>query len=930
MTPHLSRKWLLASLVVLLIAAPLVHGQGFQTGTLSAVAKDPTGAALPGVTVTVTSEERGTERTGVTDTSGTARFPILPAGFYRVEGTLSGFNSATRQHNKVDTDKTTQVDISMTLAATTETITVTGQQPVIDKTNVAANTHVSTKEFEKAPVARSYLTLIDFAPGVIDQPGNANAGNPQVHGSTNAGNVYLFDGVDATDTVTGTFSANLNFEAIQEVAITTAGMSAEYGRATGGMFNVITKSGTNRFEGSLKSIQTNDSWNAQNKTHNEVTGAPLARTRVDHNVYRYSGTLGGPVWRDRVWFFAAYEKSTTSGQPNTTAISGEEYTQVLESKSPNYRLTAQITPTQTIWGKYDADPIDGFVNQYWASFGFGTGEVPALTLQNQGGNRKTAQYSAIFGERVTAEVLYGESKAHIGVSPYRLSSLNDGAAHIDLRDGFAYNGGAFDGYVDRPRKQAVAAASYYTAIGGNSHNFKAGVDWQDLKSSNLFRFPSDQLFFDNAFDYKTRQFEPFIRQDYVPAEPSTSDGKLTSIYVRDKFDLNRRLFMELGLRFEKESSKNDVGETVFDTSALAPRLQASYDLLGNGNTILSGTVGRFYQSIVLSLSDTFANVPQQTNYNQYIWDPATQQYVFSSFVGGGANVNQPNLGLDAEYVDEITIGAQQQIGPAVGVGIRGIYRKWHDVVDDVLSFDSSNNLTTTFVNLPEASRTYKGVELSFEKRFSHNWNLLANYTYSQTRGNQFVQLGSRLANFDGLNCTTSVDPSLGTIPCDQANSPDRNFGHPSWDLPHLFNLLGTYSFNLGPVALTAGSAGIYSSGISFSKTRTLSVLNSAGAPSGQTLTYLYDGQGTDRDPNWWRVDISLDATYRIFGIDIGAKGEMFNAFDRQTPVVPSNTAWCGTTTTAACQTAISRFGTHTTRGAFMVPRSFRLTALVRF
>jgi len=934
------KKWLFGFFAGLLLVPSLAFAQGFQTGSISTMVKDQTGAALPGVTITVTSEERGTQRAGVTDTSGVAKFAVLPVGFYRVEAALSGFSNAVRDHNKVDAERTTDVPLALALAATGETITVTGEQPVVDRTNVAANTQISTKEYERAPVPRGYQSLMTLAPGVIDQPGNPNSGNPQVHGAVNTSNVYLFDGVDATDPTTGRFGANMNFEAIQEVSVQTAGMSAEYGRATGAVLNVITKSGTNRFEGSLKSIQTNDAWNAQNKTHRTDCDRPsppaactsgtfgsLARVRTDHNSYRYAATLGGPAWRDHLWFFGAYEKSTTAGAFQTTTVSGEEYKQTIDVKLPNYRVTAQLTPTQTLWAKYDSDPINGFITDYWGA----SPELFSLTAQDQGGNRRTAQYSGIFGQSMTVEALYGKSASTITVTPYKRSSLNNGAPHFNEADGKYYNGATFDGFVDRPREQAVVAGSYFTTIGGNSHNFKAGVDWQSLKSSNSFRYPNSQLFDDANFDFQTRTFEPIARLDFVDA-PSTSNGKITALYARDKFDVNRRLFLELGVRVEKETSNNDVGEKILDTTGIAPRLQASYDLLGNGNTIVNGTVGRYYSSVVQNFADQFANVPQQSNYDLYVWNGSA--YEFAQSVRAGANSTQPNLGIDATYVDEVTIGGQQQLAPTLGVGVRGIYRKWSNLIDDVLSFDSAGQLQTTFENYPDAKRTYKGVELTFEKRFAHNWNLLANYTYSQTSGNHFGTIATQLGNFLANNCATGTDPSIGNggvVPCADANSPSRVNGKPTYDIPHLLNVLGSYAFTLGPVSLTAGAAGIYASGNPYSKSRTLTVLDAAGTPvSGQSVTWYYEGQGSDRGPNWYKLDTSLEATYRIFGVEVGAKGEVFNVTDTQKSVVVSNTAWCGTTSTAACQTAVNRYGTYTARGSFLLPRNFRLTALIRF
>ena len=120
-------------------------------------------------------------------------------------------------------------------------------------------------------------------------------------------NLFLFDGVDTTDVTTGGFTQNFNFDAIQEVAISTTGISAEYGRAQGAVVNVVTKSGTNRFAGSAKVFWTNDNWNAQNKGNNAINGAPFARVKNDTTVPDYNYTLGGPIWQDHVWFFGSYE-----------------------------------------------------------------------------------------------------------------------------------------------------------------------------------------------------------------------------------------------------------------------------------------------------------------------------------------------------------------------------------------------------------------------------------------------------------------------------------------------------------------------------------------------------------------------------------------------------------------------------------------------
>jgi Carboxypeptidase regulatory-like domain/TonB-dependent Receptor Plug Domain len=932
----------IALLAILVLAMPMaVFPQGFQVGSITGTITDQSGGVLPGVTVTVTSQDRGTVRSTTTDSAGRFMMQALQLGMYTVQADLSGFQSQALKNNKVEADKATDLTVALKLSSTAEVITVTGQQPVVDRTNVSANTHLSVKEYEKAPVGRSYQSLMTFTPGVVDQPGNGSAGNPQVHGATSANNVYLFDGVDTTDTVTGTFGANLNFEAIQEIAVYTAGASAEYGRATGAVLNVVTKSGTNQFEGSAKSIQTNDKWNAQNKTHSTLPPfASNARTRINHNNYRYTYTLGGPFWKDHLWFFGAYETAKTVSAAAQTTVSRENYVANQVLTLPNYRVTAQLTPTQNIWAKYSADPFTGIIRDYWG----GAPELFSLTAQGQGGKTKTAQYSGVFGQSFTAEALYAESTSTITVAPYLLSPLNNGAPHFNNADQKYYNGATFDGMVARPRKQFVVAGSYFATLGGNSHNLKAGIDAQEQKSTNLFKYPNSQLFIDDTFNYMTRAFTPSQRLDFIDG-PSTSKGNITAFYVRDKFDIGRRLFMEAGLRFEKETGKNDLGDKVVDAHDVAPRLQMSYDLTGDGRNILGGTLGRFYDSITQNFADQYAGVPQQTNYDEFTYDPVTKTYVKTASVRAGGTDLPKALNLKAPHMDEVTLSFQRQLGPTIGVGVRGIHRKWADLTDDILGITAAGGKTLSYTNLGAAKRSYEGVEFTFDKRFSQNWNLLANYTYSRTRGNHFGQLVSQIGDYQNATCRSAVDPTLGTafsangsyFPCAAANATAE--GKPTYDLPHLFNMTGTYTHSFGRVNLTAGTSGIISSGSSYSATRTVQVVKTGADPtlassaSTQTVTYFYGGRGAYRNPTWYQLDGSLEATMKFFGFEIGAKGEAFNMTDSQKARVVSATAYCANAAAAAgttCANSRAAFGSYTTRGAFQGPRSFRLTGLIRF
>ncbi|HVR43434.1 MAG TPA: carboxypeptidase regulatory-like domain-containing protein [Thermoanaerobaculia bacterium] len=903
----------------------LLFGQAAQVGNVAGEAQDQTGGVLPGVTVELISQERGFSRSMMTDMNGRFMFAQVPLGTYRVVASLSGFQTVTVPDNSVEAQKTTRVDMTMELSAAASEITVTGDIPIVDKTNSTVTTRLSNKEFEKLPIGRNYQTLLGTAAGVV------GTGNANVHGALSGNNLFMFDGVDVTDPTTGTFGSNLNFEAIQEVNIMTSGISAEFGRATGGFINVITKSGGNEFQGSVKMLADNDDWNEQNTTRSETTGNLLERTKFDQMNDRYAATLGGPVMRDRAWFFLNYEISElTTPERQTETL--ENFRQTTESPWWTGRLTYQITPTHNIWGKYNESPTNGFIVDYWGT----NAETRAMTRQDQTGEQVTVQWTGVFGSSLSAEAMWGNNDEWIGVFPYNVSPLHNGAPHLSLADGRFYNGATFDGIVDRPRDQLTAALSYFTTLGDNSHEMKFGVDWQDMASTAAFRFPNDQLFIDLSFDPATREFTPLIRRDYDPLKLSTSVGEIFSVYARDKFEVGNRFFFEVGARYEKQDGKSDVNNTTVDTSTIAPRLSGTYDVTGDGKTLILATAGRLYQFIIQAFSDDFAQVPQITNYDNFLWNGETGQYEFSNRFEAGAATFAPPTSLDPTYVDEITLGFQRQLGTTMGVGVRGIFREWGDLIDDFQSFNPDGTVNRTVVNYDFAEREFRAVELSFEKRFSQNWNLLANYTFAETEGNHFDNTFSALGDWLDADCRSANDPTIGNgglIPCRDVNNSARRFGHPSFHRPHNVKAFGAYTHSLGPVNLTLGMAGEWISGTRFARTSTVQVLGSDGEPAGETATYFYEDRGTRSIPGLWTVDNSIEATFNVFNaLEVGVKGEIFNVTDNQEKDTPNSTTWCDNTVdpTAACTRARDLFNKATSRGHFQSPRTYRLTALIRF
>lgn len=895
------------ALVAGLTTSPSLLADGTQVGSIGGVVRDAGGGPLAGAAVTAKGVKTGFRRDTVTGSDGSFTLRQLPIGDYVVDIAFSGFQSANATAT-VQTDKRTELNVALKLSNVVETVSVTADVPVIDKTQTASGATVNASFTQKLAVGRSYQSLIQLSPGVT------GGANPNVRGALNSNNVFLFDGVDTTDTTTGTFGQNFNFEAIQEVAINTGGYSAEYGRASGGVVSVVTKSGTNQFHGSAKVLATNDRWDAQNTTKNQVTGASLARTKFDEIQYREAFTLGGPVLKDQLWFFGAYEyaKATT---PQRQTLRGQEYQQATKTKLWSGKISWQASPSHSFEVSGSGDPIDGFVVDYWGA----SADLPALTGQDQGGKTWRFAWNGIFSPSLSAEATVATSESRIDVGTFnspsgapfytfggaRVATSQLRAPHFNNDDGFYYNGATFVGFVERPRTQFNIAASYYARLGGMNHGFKAGVDYQSLKSDAQFAYPDNAVYTDDGFDLATRQFIPNALQIFDAPVLSRSKGKVWGFYALDRIDWGR-LFLNIGFRVDVQDGSSDLGATTFDKTVFSPRLHAKYDVLGNGKTLVSAGYGRYYQSVNQGFSDGFAGIPQQTNNDLYIYNPATGRYDFDIRTQAGGNDLPVNLALKPSYSDDVTMAFEQRLGPEIGVSVRGTYRKWNDLIDDVKFFDAAGNRVIRYENYEPAARKYRGLEITLDKRFSRNFQVLASYTLSRTEGNHFVDTGSALGDYLTRNSTTA---GLNGLIINEVNK----YGRAAYDRTHDFKAYGSYSLPLGIVTLIGSPTVGYRSGTTYQRQA-----NRALSGVGGTFTQFVTPRGSDRFPSQFYLDFSLQADVKIYkDMTLGLKGESFNLTNRQDQ-------------TGGSLTNNANYGKATARSQYATPRTFRLTALLTF
>src|SRR5438874_6975294 len=342
----------LLTLVLFFSAASLAHAQNAQiTGAI----KDQSGAVIPGATVTARNVETGFARVGVSDGAGEYRLPSLPPGRYAVATELSGFSTETRPDIVLIIDQTAIINFALKPAALSETVTVTGESPIVDVTRSDVSTSVSTQQIQDLPVAsRRWIDLAMLTPGTSQDNirgqfyrGNVNVGA----GGREYSNGFVVDGVNNTWAEMGEPRQNFAMDAIQEFKVSTSTYKAEYGLATGGLVAVVTKSGTNQLHGSGLLFLRDASITAQEA---------FQTTKPDYRRYQYGGTIGGPIVKDKTHFFFAYE-GTKEKQFLTVNAKGlwPQYEGTFLSDQTrwtyNTKIDHQLTQGQSLFFRYGAE-----------------------------------------------------------------------------------------------------------------------------------------------------------------------------------------------------------------------------------------------------------------------------------------------------------------------------------------------------------------------------------------------------------------------------------------------------------------------------------------------------------------------------------------------------------------------------------------------
>jgi outer membrane receptor protein involved in Fe transport len=404
-------------------------------GAVRGLVTDVAGAPLAGVTVTLTLPDRGSDHGGaVTDAKGTFRLSGIAAGDgYLLRCALTGYATVVLSDVQVSAGTATALTVTLSPErALREQVQVRAAPPVVSLTETTTQSRFSSEFIDALPIlGRNYQDVLTLAPGVSDVDGD---GNPNIHGARDTDVVTLVDGVSTTDPLTGKVGAQLNIESIQEIEVKTSGATAEFGRAQGGFNNIITKSGGNQFEGSFKfywrgSALDGDGAGIDDSRLHAGVGETGLRD-LTFNDYLPFVSLGGPIVKDRAWFFVTLEyiqRQDPVNAVNTAFVTGvEEYRGFAKA-------TWQATPSTRLAMSVNYDP-QKYLNQGLDSL---TREESGYTIE-EGGTNLTLRSVSVLSPSVVLEGTLGFLDSHPGVEPNLAIDTNgNGVVFVDRNaDGF--------------------------------------------------------------------------------------------------------------------------------------------------------------------------------------------------------------------------------------------------------------------------------------------------------------------------------------------------------------------------------------------------------------------------------------------------------------------------------------------------------------
>ncbi len=886
----------LFGIVALLVAFSAVSfAQGVQTGTIRGTVKDEQGLALPGATITATSPTLQGERTVVTDAGGSYLFRAIPPGTYHLKFEMSGM-SPIQKTADVPLGGVAQIDTTMSISQMQETVTVAGETPTVLTTPVVG-ANIKHEQVEALATRRDLEGIANLSPGVTESTA-PNVLQLNINGAFAYDNLFMINGIDVNDNLFGSPQNVFIEDAIQETQVLTSGISAEYGRFSGGVINAITKSGGNRFSGSFRVNLADPTWSTLTpfeKAHDTTRTSVLNKT--------YEATGGGPIVIDKLWFFSAgrFAKQTTS---NSFPATGIKYDTLSDNKRAEVKFTSTPFANQTFQGNFTTNPTTEALP---AIGGF---EIDPATLVT----RKTpnnvfgANWRGVLGSKLFAEAAY--SQRHF-------SFLNAGGSSTTMNDspiftltqnsgGWEYNAPYFDATdpEDRNNRQLTANLAYSLTKAGR-HDLKAGWEWYrsartggNSQSATSFVFVSD--FVEDAsgnpvFDANSRIIPTFVPggtqvQHWIATRGAELNTDNNSLFLQDHWVATSALSFDLGVRFEKVKSKSTGGIIGVDTNTIVPRLAVAFDPSRNGKTVFHATYGWYsgrYNDTQVGANSAVGNPALTIGvYNGPEgegrdfapgFDPANYETVFGSFPTANVFITP---GLSSPVTKEFTVSAGTRLGQKGSTQVTYVMRHMNNFIEDFIDiandathvvqngtdFGTFTNIQYRNTNVPK--RDYQGMVFQADYRLKPNWQIAGNYTLQLENDGTFA---GEAQNQPGISSPFGDFPVDGVPSIYTRGYPD---GHlydfqrsklRAWTI-YTMNLRRAGRLSLsGLLRVDSGlTYSLLASSVPLSDIQT-NLLNAAGYPDAPSSQNVYFGdRGSQPYPGFALFDTSINYELPVY------------------------------------------------------------------
>ncbi len=969
------KRHILWTALFVLAAAGLAQAQGNQTGNISGSVKSPDGLAFPGVSVSVKSPSLQGVRTTTSDQNGNYIFKALPPGQYTITFQVAGMQTLEKTA-LLELGRTISVDGTLQVGGVTETVTITESLPGIVET-ASGGANYKASEIDTLPTGRTVAQIAALSPGLTTN--TPNAGQLTVSGSFSYDNVFLVDGVDVNDNLFGTTNNLFIEDAIDEQAVITSGISAEYGRFSGGIVNTITKRGGNTFTGSFRANFTNSAWqtttpyeNSNNITHPSKTN-PV-----------FEATLGGPIVKDRLWFFLAGRSENTSTAGSYPDL-GAAVTTTNDNKRFICKLTGTIAKNHTITGTYTYNGTDLGAPAFSVTASSGLRCIDPRTFNNSTRPNSLigVNYNGVITSNLFVEAQFSQKKFQFQNAGGSDTNLINGSPFFTLGiyngEGAAgvYNAPYFDASdpEDRNNRQIAVSLSYFLSTGSlGRHDIKVGYEnFRTTRTGGNSQTPTDYVFYADYVanaagkpELDNGRFQPIwvqgenLRINWVPTRGAQLDITTHSFYINDSWQIVNRLSANLGARLEVVKSSATGGINSIDTTTIVPRLALSYDLLGNEKVRLDASYARYagkYNDTQIGNNTSVGNPaylyqlytgPSGTGIN---FAPAYNAANWQTFAGVLPTVNvkfDPNL--HAPTTDEFTFGASYSL-PKNGY-IKAIYtnRKIGDFIENFTDTTTGNSVGTlggvevgpfdnvVYRNSSLATRKYQGLTFIGSVRPLNHWSINANYTLQIQNYGDFE---GEARNQPGISSLWGNYPEL------YVESRDFPLGNLAGFQRHKVRAWTTYDIDLGKAGVftpslfyfydsaTTGSLTAASVPFSAIQKSHIAGLDYVSPPTNQTLYFGDRGAVTFAGAHI--VNLGLNYSVPVWKtIRPWFKLELLNAFNNDTlttwniAVTPDKTGPVDANGLPINYIKGKNFGKGTANANYPSPREFRFALGFRF